>query len=210
LKGLGPAPLPLFAVAGEEEMGTEAPVQIPQPTQGEEVLDDYRSMRLTLKHHPLALLRGDPAMAAVTPAAALKDHIEGRVTVAGLVLVRQRPGTASGVIFATLEDETGVANLIIWPKIFERYRRQVLASSLMRVEGRLQREGLVVHVIADRIDDLSQLLRDLGSRDEPIKTEAGRGDQVRHGGGGKPDAGRLTPTRYIGNRDEAFPSRDFR
>ena len=210
LKGLGPAPLPLFAVAGEEEMGTEAPVQIPQPTQGEEVLDDYRSMRLTLKHHPLALLRADPAMAAVTPAAALKDHIEGRVTVAGLVLVRQRPGTASGVIFATLEDETGVANLIIWPKIFERYRRQVLASSLMRVEGRLQREGLVVHVIADRIDDLSQLLRDLGSRDEPIKTEAGRGDQVRHGGGGKPDAGRLTPTRYIGNRDEAFPSRDFR
>ena len=210
LKGLGPAPLPLFAVAGEEEMGTEAPVQIPQPTQGEEVLDDYRSMRLTLKHHPLALLRADPAMAAVTPAAALKDHIEGRVTVAGLVLVRQRPGTASGVIFATLEDETGVANLIIWPKIFERYRRQVLASSLMRVEGRLQREGLVVHVIADRIDDLSQLLRDLGSRDEPIKTEAGRGDQVRHGGGGKPDTGRLTPTRYIGNRDEAFPSRDFR
>jgi error-prone DNA polymerase len=210
LKGLGPAPLPLFAVAGEEEMGTEAPVQIPQPTQGEEVLDDYRSMRLTLKHHPLALLRADPAMAAVTPAAALKDNIEGRVTVAGLVLVRQRPGTASGVIFATLEDETGVANLIIWPKIFERYRRQVLASSLMRVEGRLQREGLVVHVIADRIDDLSQLLRDLGSRDEPIKTEAGRGDQVRHGGGGKPDAGRLTPTRYIGNRDEAFPSRDFR
>jgi error-prone DNA polymerase len=210
LKGLGPAPLPLFAVAGEEEMGTEAPVQIPQPTQGEEVLDDYRSMRLTLKHHPLALLRADPAMAAVTSAAALKDHIEGRVTVAGLVLVRQRPGTASGVIFATLEDETGVANLIIWPQIFERYRRQVLASSLMRVEGRLQREGLVVHVIADRIDDLSQLLRDLGSRDEPIKTEAGRGDQVRHGGGGKPDAGRLTPTRYIGNRDEAFPSRDFR
>jgi error-prone DNA polymerase len=210
LKGLGPAPLPLFAAAGEEEIGAEPPVQIPQPTQGEEVLDDYRSMRLTLKQHPLVLLRGDPAFAEVTPAAGLKDHAEARVTVAGLVLVRQRPGTASGVIFATLEDETGVTNLIIWPKTFERYRREVLTSSLMRVEGRLQREGLVIHVIADRIDDLSQILRDLGSRDEPLKTEAGRGDQVRHGGGGKPDAGRLTPTRYIGNRDETFPSRDFR
>ena len=168
-------------------------------------------MRLTLKQHPLALLRGDRALAAVHAGGCAEGALRRpRVTVAGLVLVRQRPGTASGVIFATLEDETGVANLIIWPKIFERYRRQVLTSSLMRVEGRLQREGLVVHVIADRIDDLSQLLRDLGSRDEPIKTEAGRGDQVRHGGGGKPDAGRLTPTRYIGNRDKAFPSRDFR
>ena len=113
---------------------------------------------------------------------------------AGLVLVRQRPGTASGVIFATLEDETGVANLIVWPQVFERYRRAVLASSLMRVEGRLQCEGLVVHVIAERIDDLSQLLRDLGTRDEPLETEARR----------------ATPTRYIGSRDDAFPSRDFR
>ncbi len=158
------------------------------------MLDDYRSMRLTLKHHPLALLRADPALAHVVPAARLKEHGQGRVTVAGLVLVRQRPGTASGVIFATLEDETGVANLIIWPQVFERYRRAVLASSLMRVEGRLQREGLVMHVIAERIDDLSPLLRDLGSRDEPLETEPGR----------------VTPTRFIGNRDASFPSRDFR
>ncbi len=194
LKGLGPAPLPLFAAAGEEELGEEPRVPIPQPTAGEEVLDDYRSLRLTLKHHPLALLRGDPALARVVPAARLKEQPEGRVAVAGLVLVRQRPGTASGVIFATLEDETGIANLIIWPQTFERYRRQVLASSLMRVEGRLQREGLVMHVIAERIDDLSQLLRDLGSRDEPLKLEPGR----------------VTPTRFIGNRDASFPSRDFR
>ena len=158
----------------------------------------------------LNLLRDDPAMAKVVTAAGLKEHPEGRVTVAGLVLVRQRPGTASGVIFATIEDETGVSNLIIWPRTFETFRREVLASSLMRVEGKLQREGLVMHVIADRIDDLSHLLRDLGSRDGKLQLQVGRGDQVRHGGGGRPDAGRVTPTRYIGNRDETFPSRDFR
>ncbi|MDF2766618.1 MAG: error-prone polymerase, partial [Rhodospirillales bacterium] len=210
LKGLGPAPLPLFAAAGEEELGEEPKVAIPEPTLGEEVLDDYRSLRLTLKAHPMKLLRDDPAMANVVTAAGLKEHPEGRVTVAGLVLVRQRPGTASGVIFATIEDETGVSNLIIWPRTFETFRREVLASSLMRVEGKLQREGLVMHVIADRIDDLSHLLRELGARDGKVQLQVGRGDQVRHGGGGRPDAGRVAPTRYTGNRDETFPSRDFR
>jgi error-prone DNA polymerase len=81
-----------------------------------------------------------------------------RVSVAGLVLVRQRPGTASGVIFATLEDETGVANVIVWPKIFERYRAVVMGARLMRVTGRLQAEQGVIHVIAERLEDLTPLL----------------------------------------------------
>ena len=162
---LGPAPLPLFAAAGEEETGAEPATVLPRPTLGEEVLEDYTSLRLTLRCHPLALLRSDPALAGVVPAVALKERREGRVAVAGLVLVRQRPGTASGVIFATLEDETGVANIVIWPQVFERFRRAVLASSLMRVEGRLQREGDVIHVIAERIADLSTLLHGLGDRD---------------------------------------------
>ena len=81
-----------------------------------------------------------------------------RVTVAGLVLVRQRPGTANGVIFVTLEDEFGVSNIIVWRKVYERYRRAVISGRLLRVTGRLQREGGVVHIIAEEIEDLSALL----------------------------------------------------
>ncbi len=195
VKGLPSEPLPLFAAAGEEEQGGEPAAALPAMRIGEHVAEDYRILHLSLKNHPMALLRGRMDRDGYLQS----DRLAGiendtRVKVAGLVLVRQRPGTASGVIFATLEDETGVTNLIIWPRVFERYRRAVLASSLMRVEGRLQREGLVMHVIAERIDDLSPLLRDLGSRDEPLET----------------DAGRDTPTRSIGNRDASFPSRDFR
>lgn len=81
-----------------------------------------------------------------------------RVAIAGLVTCRQRPGTAKGVIFITLEDETGTANIIIWAKVFERYRRAVIAGRCLKVTGRLQRDGDVVHVVADRIEDISELL----------------------------------------------------
>ncbi|MDJ0628688.1 MAG: OB-fold nucleic acid binding domain-containing protein [Rhodobacter sp.] len=84
-----------------------------------------------------------------------------RVAVAGLVLVRQRPGTAKGVIFVTLEDETGICNVIVWRKIYEAFRRAVIAGRLLRVTGRLQREGAVTHLIADRIEDLSAMLDSL-------------------------------------------------
>lgn len=84
-----------------------------------------------------------------------------RVTVAGLVLVRQRPGTAKGVIFVTLEDETGVANVVVWAKVFERFRRQVMAGRLLRVTGRVQKQHDVVHVVAEEIEDLSALLDEL-------------------------------------------------
>jgi DNA-directed RNA polymerase len=81
-----------------------------------------------------------------------------RVAVAGLVICRQRPGTAKGVIFVTLEDETGVANVVVWAKVFERFRRAVIAGRCLKVTGRLQRDGDVVHVVAERIEDISQLL----------------------------------------------------
>jgi DNA polymerase III alpha subunit len=84
-----------------------------------------------------------------------------RVTVAGLVLVRQRPGTAKGVIFVTLEDETGVVNVVVWAKVFETYRRAVIAGRLLRVTGRVQREGGVVHVVAEEVEDLSGMLDEL-------------------------------------------------
>jgi error-prone DNA polymerase len=103
------------------------------------------------------------------------------VTVAGLVLVRQRPGTASGVIFATLEDETGIANVIIWPKVFERHRKIVLGARLMAVTGQLQREGIVIHIIADRIEDLTGELAKLSEAYAVMMKDAGlaRADEVK-------------------------------
>jgi DNA polymerase III alpha subunit len=100
-----------------------------------------------------------PRPPAALPHARLNEPPTGaRVTVAGLVLVRQRPGTAKGVIFLTLEDETGVCNVVIWAKMYERYRRAIIAGRLLRVTGRLQREAGVVHVVAEHIEDLSHML----------------------------------------------------
>jgi DNA polymerase III alpha subunit len=100
-----------------------------------------------------------PRPPAALPAARLTEPPGGaRVCVAGLVLVRQRPGTAKGVIFVTLEDETGTANVVVWANVYERYRRAVIAGRLLRVTGRLQREAEVVHVVAEQIEDLSPLL----------------------------------------------------
>jgi DNA polymerase III alpha subunit len=100
-----------------------------------------------------------PRPPACIPAARLAEPPNGaRVTVAGLVLVRQRPGTAKGVIFVTLEDETGTVNVVVWAKIYERFRRAVIAGRLLRVTGRIQREGAVLHVVADEIEDISAML----------------------------------------------------
>jgi error-prone DNA polymerase len=134
----------------------EEPVALPEPAEGQEILADYRSLGLTLGRHPLALLRGRLARQRILAAAELRAVPAGaRVRVAGLVTHRQRPQTASGVVFATLEDETGTANLIIWPKVMERQRDAVLGASLMLVEGELQSEQGVIHVIARDIRDCS-------------------------------------------------------
>jgi error-prone DNA polymerase len=125
-----------------------------------------------------------------------------RVRLAGLVITRQRPGTASGVIFLTLEDETGIANVIVWPKTYERFRRAVIAGRLLRVTGQLQSEGSVRHVIAWRIEDLSGMLDRLGMPD----TTSPRCDE-----GKRPDPPRRPP-RARHPREQAkalFPSRDF-
>jgi len=114
---------------------------------------------MTMPHRPAAAPRSWPRPPAAVPHARLAEVPAGaRVTVAGLVLVRQRPGTARGVIFVTLEDETGVANVVVWAKVYERFRRAVIAGRLLRVTGRLQREAGVVHVVAERIEDVSHLL----------------------------------------------------
>ena len=126
---------------------------------GEHIVSDYAFLELSLKCHPMALLRQSFAREGVVRAAALATIEPGKlVTVAGLVLVRQRPGSASGVVFVTLEDETGIANLVVWPDTFERFRAEVMGATLMSCRGRLQREGLVIHVVAERLADLSPRL----------------------------------------------------
>ena len=139
----------------------------------EHVVDDYLALRLSLKAHPLAFLREELSKEGMVESMRLSELKPGsRVQVAGLVLVRQRPGSASGVIFATLEDETGVANVIIWPAVFERYRATVLKASLLAVSGRLQREGLVIHVVAEELTDLTHRLAGL-------KADPARADEVK-------------------------------
>ncbi|MEQ8651974.1 MAG: OB-fold nucleic acid binding domain-containing protein [Kiloniellales bacterium] len=175
VKGLAPAPLPLFAAAGEEERGAEPPVELPDLAEGEQVVEDYRWLQLTLRAHPVSFLRERMTAEGLTPAGDLERLPDGkRLSLAGLVLVRQRPGSAKGVIFATLEDETGVANIIVWPKTFERYRRVILQASLLKVTGRLQKEGEVIHLIADRLEDLSGRLATLEARaNESLRPDMG-------------------------------------
>ncbi len=156
VRGLEDQPLPLFAHAGARP---EPAVTLPAAAPGEQVADDYRSLRLSLKAHPLAILRDTLAERGFVPCATLEDRAHDRpVRLAGLVITRQRPGSAKGVIFVTLEDETGIANLIVWTRVFDRYRRATLDARLLGVDGRVQREGSVIHVVAERLVDLSPLL----------------------------------------------------
>jgi error-prone DNA polymerase len=169
VKGLDEAPLPLFAAAAEVTASRPEPaVELPPIPLGEQVATDYRVMRLSLKAHPLALLRRRLDADRFLPAARLAGFAHGRrIKVAGLVITRQRPGSANGVIFVTLEDESGHANLIVWPKIFERFRQTTLGSTLIGVAGPVQREGEVVHVLAERLWNLDALLDGLAADARP-------------------------------------------
>jgi error-prone DNA polymerase len=160
--------LPLFS-ASRPPREHEPDARLPPMPLGAHVVEDYRSLSLSLKAHPVAFMRRrleargilrSEALAVVAP--------DRRLTVAGLVLVRQRPGTASGVIFMTIEDETGVANVIVWPKVFERLRAIVIGARFVAVTGKLQREGAVIHVIADRVEDLTPMLGQLSERGASI------------------------------------------
>jgi error-prone DNA polymerase len=160
VKGLRDEGMPLFAgLAPDQRQGTEPPVRLPEMRLGEHIVSDYAFLELSLKAHPMALLRQGFAREGVVRAVDLATIEPGTlVTVAGLVLVRQRPGSASGVVFVTLEDETGIANLVVWPDTFDRFRADLMGATLMSCRGRLQREGLVIHVVAERLTDLSKRL----------------------------------------------------
>jgi error-prone DNA polymerase len=153
---------------------------LPEMSLGEHVLEDYHAIGLSLRAHPVSLLRAQLNRLGVTPNKALATAKDGgRIKVAGLVLVRQRPGTASGVIFMTLEDDGGIANIVVWPKVFEAYRRIVLGGRMVAIEGKLQREGLVVHVIADRVTDLTPLLHTLSEEQHDTSRIIARADEVK-------------------------------
>ncbi|NTI46688.1 OB-fold nucleic acid binding domain-containing protein, partial [Rhizobium rhizogenes] len=159
-----------------------------QMTDGHNVIEDYSHTGLTLRQHPIAFLRKDLSLRNIITCAEAMNSRDGRwVYTAGLVLVRQMPGSAKGVMFITIEDETGPANLVVWPTLFEKRRRIVLGSSMMAINGRIQREGEVVHLVAQQLFDLSGDLTGLADRDEEFKLPAGRGDEFAHGSPGSSD-----------------------
>ncbi|MGN7295318.1 error-prone DNA polymerase [Rhizobium sp. SAFR-030] len=173
--------LPLFERAGHDDLQKEPAVSLPDMPPGEQVIEDYRSLSLSLKAHPLSFLRQELAARRIVTAETLRTAPKNRrVEIAGLVLIRQRPGTAK-VIFMTLEDETGVANAIVKPKVFAAYRPVVMAARLVRIRGLLQRENEVIHVIVDHIEDLTPMLG-LLQQDERRFGLCERADEVLKGG----------------------------
>ena len=198
-------PLPLFNDPIDGEVINEPTVTLPVMNLGEAVVEDYVAMRMSLRAHPVELIR--PSLSNITPHAELPHLLLGRVTVCGLVITRQRPGTASGVVFLTLEDETGVSNVVVWAKVYEQFRAIVMGGRLLKVSGYLQREGIVVHLIAQDIQDMSYKLSELG---HPMDNSVGETLPQAD------DAPRAkvptSPGRAFHPQDQAkklFPSRDF-
>ena len=155
---------PLFAWADEAVYpgsnlgpilaGDEPWLELPQMTLGEQVIEDYASLRMSLRAHPMALLRaGLPSRNMITARDLWQIDPGRQVALAGLVLIRQRPGSAKGVVFMTLEDETGFANCVVWPDMFKRYRALIMTARLICVQGYVQREGKVIHVIVRQLQD---------------------------------------------------------
>lgn len=190
--------LPLFAAAREREEGAErAPIQLPAMPLSEEVVADYQTQRLSLKAHPLSFLRRALADRGFVPAAELRQHkFRSTVQVAGVVLIRQRPGSAKGVCFITLEDETGIVNLVIWPDMMERYRKVIMGSRLMEVRGRVEYDDEVVHVIAMHLADATHDLHRLS--DDLMPTTIARADHCNN-----PLPSRWGPHGVLVDEDEA-------
>jgi error-prone DNA polymerase len=194
IKALRDEPLPLFAAAADREQKSiaeqaEPEVELRQMTEGHNVVADYGHVGLTLREHPMAFLRDSLTKRSMVTCEDAMSARDGRwVYTAGLVLVRQKPGSAKGVMFITIEDETGPANVVVWPSLFERRRRIVLGSSMMAINGRIQREGEVVHLVAQQLFDLSADLSGLADMDVVFKAPSGRGDEFAHGSAGGGDS----------------------
>lgn len=186
----------------------EGLIELPVMTPGEHVMQDYASTSLSLKAHPVSFARLHLNQMGVTPTSALCRMKNGQVVkVCGLVTVRQRPGTAKGVLFITIEDETGFANLVVWSKTFEQYRKVILQSRLLMVRGKLQIEGEVIHVVVNACFNLNELMsldfdaRNLGSMSKPSISDKKNTNETSEKG--KNFSGKTI-------QGELFPARDFR
>ena len=209
LKALRDDALPLFA-ASDDRDGLLRPeivepvVALPRMTHGREVVEDYHSTGLTLRAHPLSFLRAGLEKQRFAPCSALAAAANGqRISIAGLVLVRQMPGSAKGVMFITLEDETANANLIVWPSVFDKNRRTIPGASMLGVRGHVQREGEVIHLIVEYLRDMSADLKQVSGLDATFPLTPGRGDEAKHGGHG-PDS-REKKTLQVTPRDMYEP-----
>jgi error-prone DNA polymerase len=191
IRALRDNPLPLFAAGGlnQDEVVPEfdePAVELTRMTRGAEVIADYNHIGLTLREHPVSFIRDDLASRGIKSCQETSAQADGRYAqCAGMVLVRQRPGSASGVVFITAEDETGIINVIVWPKVFEQYRRAVLSSSFLLINGYIQKEGEVVHLIARSLVDLSSELSAISDKETPFSPRLSRADEFAHGGPGQ-------------------------
>jgi error-prone DNA polymerase len=175
--------LPLFAIDGGRApariVSREPDVHLPPMPIGEEVINDYRFLHLSLRAHPAQFLRPDLNARGIRQNETLRRVVSGtRVRISGLVTCRQRPGSANGVVFMTIEDESAVANVIVWPKVFERFRPVILGARYVAITGRVQEESGVIHVVADRLEDLTHFLAGLAEHGAEIDSLA-RCDEVR-------------------------------
>jgi error-prone DNA polymerase len=151
----------------------EEPISLPMMQLSEHVLQDYAATSLSLKAHPVSFVRDQLDQLHIRPTTSLQNMRDGEsVKVAGLVLVRQRPGTASGICFITIEDETGTANLVVFQKLFDRDRKEIIQAKLLMVDGKVQREGEVIHVVVKRCYNITRLMRKLTPIEEPVFPEA--------------------------------------
>ena len=192
-------PLHLFDHAHAAEIGAEAEVALPVMPLSEHVVNDYRTLRLSLKAHPMSFLRARVAAARISSCADLRASRDGaRTSVAGVVLVRQRPGSAQGVVFMTIEDETGVANSVIWPKVLERERKVVMGARLVVVHGCVQRHEDIIHVVAERLEDRSDWLTLLTEDAEALSLPVAHADAAR-----RPEPGSWHPSRDEAHESEA-------
>jgi error-prone DNA polymerase len=200
-------PVGIFTGTFSQSVG-EGLTELPEMTPGEHVIQDYASTSLSLKAHPVSFLRQKLNELQVTPASELRKMKNGMfVRVCGLITVRQRPGTAKGVLFITIEDETGFANLVVWAKTFEKYRKVILQSRLLMTAGKLQIEGEVIHVVVNSCFNLNDMMsievegRNLGSMSKPINH-------------GQKTSGETSENEKVRNtkatQGDLFPSRDFK
>jgi error-prone DNA polymerase len=198
-------PLPLFEIASANDQGTELPVALPPMRLSEHVVNDYQTIKLSLKAHPMSFLRPPCNDERVTDNAALKRMGNGKsVAVAGIVLVRQRPGSAKGVVFITLEDEFGVCNVVVWPNALAAYRTVVMGARLMLVRGRIQRHADIIHVVANHLEDKTAWLDRLTADPPASPPPLARADHVARPGHDQ------SPGRRHPRNERAIPrSRDF-